>query len=118
MTFQRGDIVFCDFPYSDGTGSKRRPALVVMGDTYRKLNHTILATISSSKSRFVGDPSQLMIDHSSVDWAISGLRIPSVIQCEFLAAIHKSLIQRKIGELSAATMQRIDECLKAALGIR
>jgi mRNA-degrading endonuclease toxin of MazEF toxin-antitoxin module len=89
-----------------------------MEDTFQKLDHTILATISSSRARFVGDPSQLVIDPSSPDWAASGLRIPSVIQCEFLASVHKNLVQRKIGQLSSGTMRQIDECLKAALGIR
>jgi hypothetical protein len=88
-----------------------------MSDSFQKLDHTILATISSSRSRFVGDPSQFVIDPSSPDWGRSGLRIPSVIQCEFLTAVHKRLVQRKVGELSAAAMQQTDECLKAAHGI-
>lgn len=29
---QRGDVVVVDFPYSDQTGSKLRPALVVQAD--------------------------------------------------------------------------------------
>jgi mRNA interferase MazF len=117
MNIKRGDIVMCDFPYSDLSGSKVRPALVVMDDAYQKLNHTILAIISSSRTRFVGDPSQLVIDSSHSDWTMSGLRIPSVIQCEFLASIHKSLISSKLGELSDATLLKINGCLKSALGI-
>jgi mRNA interferase MazF len=79
MNVQRGDIVMCEFPYTDMSGSKVRPALVVMDDGYQKLDHTILAVISSSRTRFVGDPSQLVIDPSHPDWIPSGLRIASVI---------------------------------------
>jgi mRNA interferase MazF len=117
MITQRGDIVLCDFPYTDRSGSKVRPALVVLDDAYQKLDQTVLAIISSSRTRFVGDASQLQVDGSHPDWAQSGLRIPSVIQCEFLAAVHKSLVSQKLGALSAATMQQINDCLKAALGI-
>lgn len=117
MNTKRGDIVMCDFPFSDLSGSKVRPALVVLNDAYQKLHHTILAIISSSRTRFVGDPSQLAVDDTHDDWAKSGLRIPSVIQCEFLASVHKSLISTTLGELSDATMLQIDECLNSALGI-
>ena len=43
MKTLRGEIVMCDFPYSDMSGSKRRPALVVMDvmdNAYQKLDHT------------------------------------------------------------------------------
>ena len=32
MNVRRGDIVLVDFPYSNHTGSKIRPALVVQSD--------------------------------------------------------------------------------------
>lgn len=117
MNTQRGEIVLVDFPFSDATESKVRPALVVLDDAFRKLDHTLLAIISSSRARFTGDPSQLVIDPTHPDWPRSGLRTPSVIQCEFLAAVHKSLILRKLGDLSPQTMQQVNDCLKAALGI-
>jgi mRNA interferase MazF len=117
MNTKRSEIVMCDFPFSDLSGSKVRPALVVMDDDYQKLHHTVLAIISSSRTRFVGDTSQLLIDDTHNDWTKSGLRIPSVIQCEFLASVHKSLISTKLGELSDATMLEINECLKSAFGV-
>lgn len=44
---KRGDAVVVDFPYSDQTGSKRHPALVVQADVYnQKLDDTILALIT------------------------------------------------------------------------
>lgn len=108
MSTCRGDIVMCSFPYSDMSGSTARPALVVIDDSYQKLHHTILAIISSSRTRFVGDPSQYVIDQSHVDWNRSGLRIPSVIQCEFITALHKDLVHHKLGDLSDATMLEIN----------
>ena len=118
MNTRRGDIVMCSFPFSDMSGSKLRPALVVMDNAFQKLHHSILAFISSSRSRFVGDPSQLVIDPLHADWSQSGLRVPSVVQCEFLTSLHKDLIHHKLGELSDATMRGIDECLRSALGLR
>jgi hypothetical protein len=42
MRVSRGDIVLVDYPFSDRTGSKVRPALVVQAD---HLNHRITDTI-------------------------------------------------------------------------
>jgi mRNA interferase MazF len=46
---RRGEVVLVDFPYSDQTGRKVRPALVVQADAWnQRLDDTILALITSS----------------------------------------------------------------------
>jgi mRNA-degrading endonuclease toxin of MazEF toxin-antitoxin module len=42
----------------------------------------------------------------------------SVVSCNNLATVHEDRIHRVIGHLPEAVMSRIDECLKAALGLR
>jgi len=57
MNVQRGDIVLVDFPYSDQTGHKVRPALVVQSDVWNpRLDDTIIALITSSRHRRIGLP--------------------------------------------------------------
>jgi mRNA interferase MazF len=52
MSVSRGDIVLVDYPFSDGTGSKVRPALVVQADALnRRITDTILASISRPAHR-------------------------------------------------------------------
>ena len=59
---KRGDIVILDHPYSDGSGSKVRPALVVQNDRDNlRLTNTIVALITRNISR-VGEPTQMLID--------------------------------------------------------
>jgi len=118
MKIHRGEIVLVDFPYSDQTGSKVRPALIVEADVWnRALDDTILALISSSRRRRVGAATQYFIDVSTAEGQQSGLRFDCVIQCENLITYDQSLILRVLGSLSVSTMQKIDNCLKAALGI-
>jgi len=119
MKVRRGEIVLVDFPYSDQTGSKVRPALVVQADLWNQpLDDTILAMITSSRHRRVGAATQLVIDITTVEGQQTGLRLNSVIQCENLLTYDQALILRVLGRLSAAAMQQIDVCLKAALGIQ
>jgi mRNA interferase MazF len=115
---RRGEVVLVDFPYSDQTGRKVRPALVVQADTWnQRLDDTILALITSSRHRRLGAATQLSIDITTEEGWQTGLRLNSVIQCENLLTYDQALILRVLGRLSATTMQEIDTCLKAALGI-
>src|SRR5712692_3941023 len=118
MKVRRGDSVLVDFPYSDHTGSKVRPALVVQADTWnQRLDDTILALITSSRHRRVGAATQFVIDITTAEGQQTGLRLNSVIQCENLLTYDQALILRVLGRLSAAAMEQIAACLKAALGI-
>lgn len=118
MKVQRGDIVLVDFPYSDQTGRKVRPALVVQADVWnQRIDDTILALITSSQRRRSGVITQLDIDITTTEGQQTGLRLNSVIQCENLVTYDQALLLRVLGHLSASAMQQINVCLKAALGI-
>ena len=112
----RGSVVIVDFaPTNPASGV--RPALVVQndGDNARMAN-TIVAQITSNISR-AHEPTQTLIDQGHPEWTVSGLRRPSVVNCASIATIQQQHIVRAIGQLSAAAMRQIDDCLKAALGI-
>jgi mRNA interferase MazF len=90
--------------------------LVVQTDSLnRRITDTILASISRSTHR--ASAPQLFIDISMREGGQTGLRQNSMIQCENLLTYDQRLIIARIGELSAPLMQRIDECLKAALDL-
>jgi mRNA interferase MazF len=110
----RGDIVMVRFPYSDGSGSKVRPSLVVQSDVdNRRLRNTIVAMITGNVSH-AHEPTQFLIDPSLPDGTASGLRGPSVVKCGVLSTVAD---RRKIGSLPNTAMQQINDCLKAALDL-
>lgn len=116
ISLSRGDIVLVDYPFSDRTGSKVRPALGVQADTInRRITDTILASISRSTHR--ASATQLFIDISTSEGGRAGLRQDSMIQCENLLTYDQRLIITKIGHLSASLLQRVNQCLKAALDL-
>jgi mRNA interferase MazF len=77
----RGEVVLVDYPYSDRTGSKLRPALVVQADF---LNGLITTT-------------EVIIDPSVESQ--SGLRNVSVVSCTNFLTIDQALIYQTIGRL-------------------
>lgn len=98
MKIQRGDIVLVDFPYSDQTGRKVRPALVVQADVLnQRLEDTILALITSSQRRRIGVATQFDIDITTMEGQQTGLRLNSVVQCENLITYDQALILRVLG---------------------
>ncbi len=111
MSVSRGDIVLVDYPFSDRTGSKVRPALVVQSDA---LNHRITDTILASISRAThrASATQLFIDISTPEAGGIGLRQNSMIQCENLLTYDQRLVITKIGQLSAPLLDRVQECLE------
>ena len=116
MKVQRGDVVLVDYPFSDRSGSKVRPAVVVQNDAYNRwIDDTILAAISRSTHR--ASATQLFIDISSPEGTATGLRQNSMIQCENLLTYDQGLVIAIIGKLSAPLISKMDECLREALSI-
>jgi mRNA interferase MazF len=117
MNVRRGDVVLVDYPYSDRTGSKVRPCVVVQGDlNNQRLDDTIVVTISS-RSQHANEPTQLLIDLSTPAGRQSGLLFTSTIQCANILTVDCDFILRKIGALPPDAMLELNDCLRAALGI-
>lgn len=116
MPVNRGDIVLIPVPDTSGQPGKTRPALVVSSEhNNQRLQDAIIAVITRTTGRAQLEPTQLLIEVATPEGRQSGLLTDSAVKCERLHAILQSLIYRTIGSLSAATMLKINNCLKAAL---
>jgi mRNA interferase MazF len=112
----RGDVVLVDFPYSDRSGSKLRPALVVQQDGINQIrDDTILAAITRTQ-RFPA--TEVLIDISTPEGQLTGLRHNSSVDCALLATFDQKLVRHRLGSLPDVLMQQVDQRLKAALGLR
>jgi mRNA-degrading endonuclease toxin of MazEF toxin-antitoxin module len=110
---KRGDIVLVYIPYIDGTGGKRRPALVIQADTFnRRYPTTLVAAISTNLSQ-VGEPTQWFVDPATLEGQTSGLQYPSVVHCDRIFTINQASVSRILGSLPGAAMDQVDACLKA-----
>jgi len=110
---QRGDVVMVEFPYTDTARSKVRPAVVVQNDRdNQRLRKTVIAMITGNLRRR-GDPSHLFIDPAAEP--STGLQYPSLVSCNNLLTAEQTDIRQRIGHLSDALKQQLNDCLKAAL---
>ncbi len=118
MKYSRGDVILADLPFSDRTGSKVRPALVVQNDRNNaRLDDVIVAMITRTTARAAGEPTQLLVDVTTPLGQATGLLHTSAVKCEHLITLHRSFFQRVIGRLPDPMMRQVDDCLKASLGL-
>ena len=92
MTPAQWDIVVVPFPFTDGPGNKRRPAVVISpGDFNQEAGHSVLIMITSaSRSTWPGD---FVLDHGRL-----GLHKPCVLRMKFFT-LDNRLIERVITTL-------------------
>jgi mRNA interferase MazF len=90
--FAFGSIVLARFPFTDLSGDKRRPALVVSRNNDRRLD--LVACFISSVLRTGSDVAP--IEASST----TGLKVPSVVRFDKIATLDRSVIAGKLGEAS------------------
>jgi mRNA-degrading endonuclease toxin of MazEF toxin-antitoxin module len=111
MKVKRGEVVLLDHPFSDASGSKVRPALVVQDDARNaRLTETIVVLITKNLGFVITDRTQLLIDVGTADGKASGLNITSAVKCGKLFTVHEDAIRKRIGQLSATLMGQIDGC--------
>jgi mRNA interferase MazF len=90
--FIKGDIVVIPFPFSDLSGSKRRPALVLSdlpGDD------VILCQITSKR----GDPVAIAINEHS--FSTGSLPVSSFVRPSRIFTANKNIVIRKAGTLKS-----------------
>jgi mRNA-degrading endonuclease toxin of MazEF toxin-antitoxin module len=109
---RRGEVVEVDWQYSDMTGSKKRPAVVVQADYLNGLiDDTILVQITSARH---GIPATEVLLDPAVETA-SGLSKVCVASCTNVLTMDQARLLRTIGYVSDAALRRISNCLKTVL---
>ena len=109
--YSRGDVVLVGFVFSDESGRKLRPAVVVSSAAYnRSRQEIVVAAITSNiRRRFFGD-------HLVADWKGAGLLFPSLVTGIF-RTIKRTMGDRKLGAMPKREMEEIDVKLRQSLGL-
>jgi mRNA interferase MazF len=113
----RGDVILVRFPYPSGLRGKKRPAVVVQSDAYAATVGTLVVAEVTKNATMAGDPACLFIDTSTPEGRATGLVRDSVVSCLVLMTVYADTAPQVLGTLSPAMKQKLNACLKAALGI-
>jgi mRNA interferase MazF len=109
--YNRGDVVLVGFIFTDETGIKRRPALVISSDSYHKgRDEAIISAITSNTDRILEG------DYLISDWKGAGLLFPSVAT-GIIRTIKTNMIDRKLGAMPHPDMETIERQLRLILDL-
>jgi mRNA interferase MazF len=109
--YKRGDVVLVRFTFSDETGERQRPAVILSSDAYyQSRQEAIIAAITGRTDRI------LVGDHLINDWEDAGLLFPSV-STGTIRTIKQGMIAKKLGKMPLPDMKRIEGNLRDALGL-
>lgn len=110
---RRGDVVLVAFPFTDLSGVKRRPALIV---GRIQTNDLLLAFITSQV--VVGrSSSSHHLDTTDPEFLTSGLKVSSTVRLDRLATLHRRLVTRRLGRIGPQTTVAIERCLRYVLDL-
>jgi len=109
---KRGEIYWVD--WSPARGSEQsglRPALVIQNDIGNKYSPT---TIVAALTTAIEKPYPFLVKVTAKE---SGLPKDSTVNLAVIMTIDKTRLTEKCGELSEAKMSKVNEAIKASLGI-
>lgn len=104
---KKGDIVLIPFPFTDLSGSKIRPVLILISSLF---DVTVCFITAQLKFR---DRLDVMVTPSS--W--TGLKRSSLIRVTKIATIDRGLVIGRLGTLSPPEISAVNSQLSEALGL-
>jgi mRNA interferase MazF len=111
MAYSFGDVVLVPFPFSDQSGAKKRPAVVVSASRYNASRPDLVIMAITSQIR----PSLGFAEALVTEWQAAGLIKPSALKPVF-TTIEQNLVVCTLGSLSVVDLRVLRENLTQAIG--
>jgi mRNA interferase MazF len=103
----RGDIVLVRYPFTDLSGSKVRPAVIV--STAHPSTDILIVPLTSQISFLL--PGEFILKH----WKSSGLNVESAVK-RGIYTVKETLIMKNVGHISQTDQNSLNSSLRLWLG--
>ncbi len=114
---KRGSVILVRYPFTDLTGVKVRPAVLLTSDKLLPILDDVLCLFISSSIPTDLLPTDFVLDTAHASFGRTGLKYRSVFRTHKLALLEKSLVLRVLGEMDKGLMREINPRLRIALGL-
>ena len=114
-TYSRGQVAVVEVGFSEGTGSKPRPAVVVSTEKFHRSLPDIIVCPISSQPRYYRRPGP--VDRPFRSGRTVGLRHPSTVRVSKLLSVDKTIVKRVIGDLVPDDLAGVETILRQALAL-
>src|SRR3989344_923399 len=106
--YKIGHIILTPFPFTDLSGKKVRPALVL--GVQKESDDITVCFISSVQNKI--HKFDILIDSKDKNFKKTVLKLKSVIKVTKIATLDKAVVLGQIGELDTQTMKKVKNVLK------
>ena len=107
MIYKFGDVILVPFPFTDGSSSKKRPAIVISSDDYDRSKPDVILIAVTSQVNIELQFGEILV----TDWSAAGLLKPSIIK-PVIATVERNLVIRKLGELKSPDLEALENILQ------
>lgn len=107
-SYSKNEVIVVRYPFSNLSGSKARPAIVV-NDSHVSQDVIIVPLTSKVGNLLAGE-------FVLADWKAAGLNVPSAVK-RGLYTVHQSLVMKSIGKLSDRDAGSVESSLRDWLGL-
>ncbi len=111
MTHAFGEVVLVPFPFTDQSGAKKRPAVVISSNAYNAHRRDLIIMAITSQVRTPLGFGEALVS----DWQAAGLIKPSVLK-PVVTTIEQGLVVRSMGALPGADLQTLRETIAQSSG--
>jgi mRNA interferase MazF len=109
-----GDIVLVNFPFTDLSQTKLRPALILWVSSNAE-DVVVCAITSQNLSNLQSE--DFLLDTSDPEFATTGLRVSSKIRVTRVATLRRSLLAKKLGKLGTEQRKNLNTKLSQAFQV-
>jgi mRNA interferase MazF len=106
-------VVLVGFPFTDLSGVKRRPALIVG----RVQSDDLLMAFITSQTAVGSSSSSHQLHPGDPEFLTSGLKVASTVRLDRLATLHRRLVTRRLGTVGPHTALAVERCLRHVLDL-
>lgn len=107
-SYSKNDIILVRYPFSDLSGAKVRPAIVVNAPHVSQ--DVFIVPLTSRITPLLAGEFVL------TSWAAAGLNVPTAVK-RGLYTVHETLIIKPIGGLTRADAEQLERSLREWLGL-
>jgi len=106
-----GDIVLVPFPFTDQSGTKKRPAIIISSSAYNAARRDVVIMAVTSHPQTVNAIDEIRV----TDWKSAGLIKPSVVK-PVITTIEASLVIRRLGPINTEDQKALRKAIGKILG--
>jgi mRNA interferase MazF len=108
------DVVLLSYPFTDLSGAKVRPAVVISPTTYNQASQDaafiLITTNTTRRSSY-----DLIIQQAHPEFQLTGLRYDSAVRIDKVFALNQKLVVKTIGRIGSQLQREVERQLRVFL---